>query len=503
MNKSNDLLRFVMILSASLFMLCGRRQTPMEGEKVLVRIGDKATITVNEFIARAEYWPRPDYCRQNNYIDKKIVLNSLVAEKLMAMEAGEDCPLLKNEGFQLFLKGRKEQAMRQWMHHVEATAKVKLDTAEIKKTFRLAGREYELAYFSTRDTAVVNRFRKTAPRERDFEGLFQQIAGEALPPTRKVAYDSPEAIAVHKALFSQPLQVGQILEPIKLETGDYLFIKILGWSDNLAVTETQQQQRLDKVKEKLTQVHASEIWTKRVAQIMKGKRLDFNPEVFRRVSQMLFKVYFRTDEERKDQLAGKIWQIEEKDMQLALEDMPDEQFKQQPFFQIDGQVWTVADFQRALLYHPLVFRERRFPSDQFAEQLRLAIADLVRDEYVTREAYKRGYDRVPAVERHTAMWRDAYLALYQRAQYLKSVGETRNFNKNYHDILATRLNPYVRSLFQKHYKKIELDFDAFENIALTSIDMLVKQPEQPFKYPVPNFPILTSEHLIDYATRMK
>ncbi|MDZ7372289.1 MAG: hypothetical protein ONB12_14100, partial [candidate division KSB1 bacterium] len=154
MNEKIKKFRFLIIVAATIFALCSRKQAPMEGEKVLVRIGDKATITVNEFIARAEYWPRPDYCRQNNYIDKKIVLNSLIAEKLMAMEAGEDCPLLRSEEFQLFLKGRKEQAMRQWMHHVEATAKVKLDSAEIKKTFNLAGREYELAYFSTRDTAV-------------------------------------------------------------------------------------------------------------------------------------------------------------------------------------------------------------------------------------------------------------------------------------------------------------------------------------------------------------
>ncbi len=494
-------LLFVLALLAVVFTSCSKK--PKIEEKILVRIGDRATISVNEFLARAEYWPRPDYCRGNSYVDKKIVLNSLIAEKLLALEAGSDCPLLQDEGFQLFLKGRKEQAMRQWMHHVEATAKVQLDTAEIRRAFRYAGREVEAAYITVRDTAIVNRFRSGEATGEDFQKTYQELFGGENPPKRKIKYFDSEHLRVHKALFYEPLKVGQVLPPIRFDNGDYLILQILGWSDEMAVTEQQTQQRLDKVTEKLTQIHASEIWQQRVADIMRGKRLDFNPDVFRRLVQLLFPIYFRTDEERRNQLSGKIWDIEDKEMKAALENMPEKEFLQQPLFTVDGNVWTVADFQRALVYHPLVFREKRFPSEQFAEQLRLAIADLVRDEYVTREAYKRGYDMAETVQRNVAMWRDAYLAQYQRAKYLKSVGETRNFNRHAVDILHEKLNPYVRELQQKWYKKVELDFDTFESIGLTTIDMLVKQPDQPFKYVTPAFPVLTTEHLIDYVTKMR
>lgn len=498
MNKTTSLLTLTVLL---VVLTCARRSEV--NEKILVKIDDESVITVNEFIARAEYMPRPDYCRQNSYIDKKIVLNSLIAEKLLAKEAGLDNPPAQNEGFQLFLKGRREQAMRQWMHNVEATTQVVLDSAEIKKSYNLAGREYELAYFSISDSSQLQRVQQAVDDPSLFDALYHQLIGDDAAPRRKVNYAAPEHLKVHAALFSEPLKIGQVLPPIKIADDDYLIIKVLGWSDDLAITERQQQERLDKVREKLTQVRSAEIWNRRVAEIMRGKRLDFNPEVFRRVSQLMFSVYFKTDEERRDQLADKIWDLEEQEMSKMLENLPDEEFRRQPLFQVDGQVWTVADFQRALHYHPLVFRQRRLPSERFAKELRLAIADLVRDEFVTREAYKKGYDKVPTVERHVAMWRDAYLALYQRTQYLKSIGETRNFNQNYHEILTQHLNPYVREQFNRHYKKIEMDFDAFENIALTSIDLFVKQPDQPFKYVVPNFPILTSEHLIDYVAKMR
>jgi len=53
---------------------------------VLAKVGSR-TITLQDFIRRAEYSIRPLYCRQANYIHKKIILNSLIAEKLFALEA--------------------------------------------------------------------------------------------------------------------------------------------------------------------------------------------------------------------------------------------------------------------------------------------------------------------------------------------------------------------------------------------------------------------------------
>ena len=50
---------------------------------ILATIGDKS-ITVNDFIKRCEYVPRPNYCKNNNYIHKKIALNSLIAEKILS-----------------------------------------------------------------------------------------------------------------------------------------------------------------------------------------------------------------------------------------------------------------------------------------------------------------------------------------------------------------------------------------------------------------------------------
>ena len=485
------------------FFMCGKSTPEQPQEKILVRIGDKATISVNEFIRRAEYVPRPDYVRMNTYIHKKIILNSLIAEKLLAIQAGEDNPLAQDKEFQLFLTGRKEQAMRQWMHNVEATQKVELDTADVKRAYKLAGREYEIEYFTTGDTAFVNQVKDRLPQQPAlFEEAFYTLAGDSLPPKRTVKWLDKEHPNIHSTLFGREFEIGQVLPPVKVE-GDYVFMKIKGWHDQVAFTPRQQQERLTNVTERLTSQHASTIWNARVAEIMRGKKMDFNPDVFRKMSELFFNVYFHTDEDRRNQIIEQVWDVEFDEARQALDNMPEEEFLQQTFFTVDGTAWTVADFRQAIVRHPLVFRERKMPSHEFAEQFRLAVADLVRDHFVTQEAYKKGYDKVNVVERNVRMWRDHYLALFERQQYLQSVGEKRPFLANYHDILDETLNPYIRGLQKEYHKKIELDFEAFEDISLTSIDLFVKQPEMPFKYVVPMFPILTSEHLIDYVTRMK
>ena len=82
--------RLSLIILFLLLTFCSREKDPnLEmKETILARIGDK-TISVNEFIRRAEHTVRPPYCRGGHNLQKKIVLNSLIAEKLFTLEGTE------------------------------------------------------------------------------------------------------------------------------------------------------------------------------------------------------------------------------------------------------------------------------------------------------------------------------------------------------------------------------------------------------------------------------
>ncbi len=484
-------------------MGCEKQPLNLPEEKILVRINNRITIGLNEFLRRAEYTVRPAYCKNNSYLDKKIILNSLIAEKLLALEAGDNNLLLKNEEFLAFLKGQKEQAMRQWMHQHQAVEKVKLDSSEIKKYYRFAGREYTVDYFYTKDKALVEQATADWKKHNNyFQYLYQTATGDTIIPRRKVSWGKQENVKILASLFSADHKIGEVLGPIDLAKNEYLYLKIVGWDDTKAITQPQIQQRLDHVQQELTRIKVSQIWNDRVSDIMRGKTIDFVEDTFEKLNKIFFDIYFRTDEEISQSIKEEIWDVETKQQNNLEKKIPGDML-QLPFFTIDKKIWTVEDFRKELMSHPLVFRERKMASNEFAEQFRLAVVDLVRDHYVTQEAYRQGYDRLNAVQHTEQMWRDTFLAVYQKHLYLQTIAEKRNFAKNYLRIIDEHLNSYVDSLQQKFYKKIELDFDAFEKIALTNIDMFTKQPSQPYPNIVPLFPVITTDDRIEYLTRMK
>ncbi len=488
---------FWVLTAIFLLTQCSREKSESR-ETILARVGPKS-ITVNEFIRRAEYTPRPAYCRGENYIHRKIILNSLIAEKLLALEAGEDNDLTRNYEFRQYIRGRKEQAMRQWLFYQVAQKKVRLNPREVNRVFKLAGRVYEVSFINCPDQSEAQKIQTLLNKGVPFDTLAKSLNPKRKVPRREINFSASEPDIVNATLFADSLRKGQILGPLKIDRDNFMFLKINGWHTKLALSSAQQRNRLDEVKEKLTERQALKIYNNYIAKLMKGKTLQFNEPVFRKLVDILGPEYFKTAKDKKEAFNKKFWnkdntEMERKDAQGELR-----KIYNQPFFTVDGQTWTVADFEDELLRHPLIFRKKRFPQHKFAQQFKLAVVDMIRDRYVTQDAYKRGYDKVPEVVRNVNMWRDNLLALYRKRAYLKSKGVKGLKNA---DIIRTYLDPYVAELRQKYADQIEINTDAFEKIHLTRIDMFAFQPNQAFPVVVPSFPQLTTHNKLDYGKKM-
>ena len=144
----------LILLLGIIFMAVNCSAPHADKETLLVRVGEK-TISKNEFIRRAEYTIRPAYCRRDNYIHRKIILNSLIAEKLLALEAGENLPILENKRFQAYMRGRKEQAMRQLLYHDAFYQRTKVASRDTRERMDLVSRRYSIEYVSLEDSADI------------------------------------------------------------------------------------------------------------------------------------------------------------------------------------------------------------------------------------------------------------------------------------------------------------------------------------------------------------
>ena len=491
------LLSLILIITS-----CGKKAPDQAYEKILARIGDK-TISMNEFIRRAEYTMRPCYCNSDNYIHKKIVLNSLIAEKLLALEAGNDNELFQNEKFQNYLRGRKEQAMRQWLYNHDFYEKVQLDTNEIKNVYKLAGRKYKVAYYTIKDSTVAKQVQEKLRQGYSFTKVFHESGRLEEIPQREVSWDAQEHETIHNALFSESLEKDQVIGPLKIEDNYYTVIKILGWTDRMTISDNDMRQRWTYVKEKLRKKHANIQYRKYVSKIMRGKRVEFIGDTFYKLVNIVGPFYIKSEKEKSEAFNQRFWHKESEE--IILDDKGDdiERIRDFPLLRIDGEIWAVRDFEKELNLHPLVFRKRRMEGSEFAEQFKLAIVDMIRDKYITEEAYKKNYDRLNVVVRNVSMWQDYLLSLYHRNQYLASIEKKENFNTEYLRIIEQDLNPYINHLQEKHTDVIEIDTYRFEEIQLTRIDLFVLQKNVPFPIVVPGFPILTTDNKLDYGRKME
>lgn len=487
-----------------LLFSCGKRELPEKPEVILARIGDK-TISTDEFIRRAEYTPRPPYCNRDTYIHKKIVLNSLVAEKLMALEAGDDNEFIRAPAVQAHLRGRKEQAMREYQFYREAYDKVRLEDDWVKKIVVNAGNSYRVAYFAVEDTAVAREISREIRAEgSDFAQVFARRFPTVQLPGREIAWSGQEHDAILDSLFLKRREVkNQVIGPIKVDSDQIIFMQIQDWQKQPVVTNEKLQEIWNNVKKRLTDMQARKNYAKYIRSVMRGKTIEFNPQTFYKLAELLAPVYLQSRKQKEEMFERAYWDQDSDEINFADIQSRIKAMGSESFFTIAGTVWTVERFFQELQAHPLVFRKKNMKNSEFGEQFQLAVIDLVRDTYLNQEAYKSGYDKLKLVQRDVGMWQDNFNYLHYKARYLKSLGDSLVFELKFNQVIDRYLNAQVDSLQKKYHADIEINLAEFEKIQLTHIDMSVIQQNVPFAKMVPGFPLVTTDFRLDYGKKMK
>lgn len=492
-----------------IFSGCSQEKIEEPEYKILAKVGDRV-ITVDEFIKRAEYTIRPPYCKNDYGMSKKIILNSLIAEKLLAQEVNPDSAIEKGSHLAKYVQGRQEQAMRRFHYFQKGRQKVKLDTIEVKKVYKMAGRKYYVKYFNFPTRSIANDFmNELAKHDNNFRKVLESLPnkGEIRIPEMEVKFNTSKDDVILTALFnknSDSINSGDIIGPLETHDKNYVIMQIDSINYRVAMSGKQSRIRYSDVEKKLKQNKAKNIYAQYVQELMAGKKMQFNKQVFGEAARIFSQIYSISQQKNKQGLSNAMWG---KNIEQELSDSLGKElnsFNDRSFFTVGEEEWTVADFREELLSHPLVFRSKDINSNrEFAKQFRLAIADLIRDQHITQDAYDKGYDQTEYVQNYTDMWRDEVLATYGKYEYLHKSGFQENFGNNYMKAINDHLNVYVDSLQSKYNNEIYINIDAFNDIRLTRIDLFALESNAAYPIVVPGFPILTTDSKLDYGQKLE
>ena len=163
----------------------------------------------------------------------------------------------------------------------------------------------------------------------------------------------------------------------------------------------------------------------------------------------------------------------------------------------DGKKWIINEIMDLIRSHPLVFRNKNIQPENFIQELKLAVADLIRDWHITQKAYELGYDQHEIVIQNQLKWED-----YVKSKVMEF--EMRNAGHDSHNTLlpSERMMKTVDSLQKKYSNRIKINTDMFEKLELTQIDMFAFLTNDAYPIAEPSFPILTKDHILDYGSQI-
>jgi hypothetical protein len=479
-------LRLSVILLLGVLISCSEEKQ----ENIVAKIGERE-ISVDEFLNRSELTPRPFYCRSDSEQDKIIILNTLITEKLFALEGQSKSTLLDKHMFKAYIKGRKEQYMREELFNQMAVKESELDSVDISEAFKLAGLVYDVDFYrlGTEKGLSLQKDLEANPGSED--SVFNALSDLEQTPRHTVHFIDPEFPSLHHTLYSKKWSKGEIIGPIRLRETQYMVLRIKNVLYDPAISQTEIVDRRKRVKEKLVEKQTNQRWNQFTASLMKGKKIQFIPDITKKVAQLWIHNFMKDDriiqvEGSSDKQYGQF--VQEVDL-LSAETM----------FKVNNDIWTVADFKNALLSHPLIFRKADLAPSEYLQQFRLAVADLVQDIFITKEAYAQGIDNIKTIKNKVAMWEDAYLALEHRENIIaahrdnKEEGEQ---NRNYHKLIE----PYIDNLKNKYKGRIEINMELLNKIKLTNTDFISAQQFVPYQQIVPAFPFLTRDDQLGFGS---
>ena len=454
---------------------------------ILAKVDDRV-ITKNDFIIRSEYTIRPSYCKSNNLIHKKIILNSLIAEKLLAIDIES---YISDENFSdKFLQGIKEQYMREYLLKDAVYSKIKEDSLLFKNYLKNSRKKYDLNFITISLGPVVNTIEMLISDGISFDEICRNYLNLKEIPETKIDFFYENDPAIHKAIFSKTLNKDEILGPILSKDNKWLFIKVKEITSSPIITETENSNHLELVYKKIYELNQIEAYDKYILEVMEGYNLNLNKNVFFKLTKEAYKYYI----DRKNLINNEVLSSTLKFSKLDSINYYDEVFK------LNNVSYNVSYLDDLISKHPLVFRKKNITKKEFALQFKYALVDLIRDERLNQIAYENNYHLNKDVIKDYMIFSDASISRLHIEALLKNNNFSMNqFNQNPELAIDNYLNEYIDSLQQSYSDKIEINFEVFDNIELTSIDLYAYKNGVPYPMIVPIFPVLTNKSVIDYG----
>jgi hypothetical protein len=377
---------------ALLFLMgCGRTGAPKDS---VAQVGDRF-IDMKEL--NRVYTLQPRWKRGETQLGSYLTqFGDLMVQKLYAQEA-EKLGLATDSLMQAHLQFVKQKEMIKGLYRKEVRQKVRVNEAEARQLYEWSKRKVEYEYVFCRDSARCTLYGKELATRPVGEMVFLRDSSVRAGKrgATKVG-DLPPELA--RLLFASR---GLGVRGPQRVPGGYVVVKVTGGTEEKFLSENEfilEREKFDKL---LTDRKADSLSALYIVGLMQDKDLRLNAPVFWKVAQHFFD---RVKEEHVDPMKLQTVHVTSDELKVLDADL-NVMGNEVIATHREGSL-TVRQLVGALATMPGSLRPRvRTP-----ENLKAAIGQIVRNQYLLKEAERQGLDRDQEVLYEYSLQRDEALA---------------------------------------------------------------------------------------------
>ena len=454
----------------------------------LIKVKSFDQISAEEFILRIIYSKRPSYCSGNHRIHKKIILNSLLAEKLFAMNEGNDNLLSGSERFQLYLTAHQEKAMRYYLFQETQKDSLSADSIVVNKTFD----QYSYQYTARVLAAPLYLDPDTLPV------VFAQLVDDSIFDStlvdtfyqKKFTWNHYDEDPITKKIYEKEQNINDIVGPIYTDSCLY-YIEI---AEKVFQPPANNMESMIKAKISLDLLYQD--YLEYINKQTINAEVKLNTDTFNAFADILYNHTVRDSQKR-----GTFASVWRNQSVIHLYDCYEQLHAlfPKPLLVFGNEEWTVETLLKKASTNPIIIESVSGTDELWYDLLRKAVTEIAVKDAYTQKAYDKNLHRTPLIMQYKLMFRDAYLAELHREYFLLRLEYENKMEQDYFMIIHSYLNPYVENMFKSYSPRIKLNTKVYRQIDLAGIDIDTFIGLKYLPTDVPLFPLITTYKWLDYV----
>ena len=396
-----------------------------EANKNIATVGNDK-ISSREFKIRYELVPHYSRDQFNEDSSKQDLLNSIIAEKLLAQQASE-LGYDTTDYFKYSIAQIKDAYVRDELYKKVIDSKVKISQQDIQTALNRASQSLKVRIISSGDSTAIfgyySELKSGTPFD-SIEKLSDPIEYDSNKTPIKITYGQMAEDNVEDTLYN--LSVGRYSTPVKTNGGWFIF-KLVGV--DYTVPPNANDPDYNRTILNVIRMRKSRILgLKYLANFYKNKKAVVDSTMFLSLAQKISLILTEKKKNNEYGIRG-YYYVDEGIIMKILNEFG--RAANNSLVHIKENPISLKEYLYSLMVYPFYVKDPSLES--IAYNLMSNLNKYIQYKFLAEEGLKKGFQNIPDIKEDINIWRDDYLAKMLKNSFRDSVHVSNEELKNYYE----------------------------------------------------------------------